>query len=137
MQPVLNSFLKPFFGFWSFIHPPPPTPYLNLTSTVHIVTVNVWGGEGLWKKITSACLLGSWGGGEGVRWGWGGGVGRGGAGFPGGSVDQMNLFTHHKEICCCNMEKKIFSDEEVFEQIKPKSRKAFEKCWKEFKGIVK
>jgi hypothetical protein len=36
-------------------------------------------------------------------------------------------------ICCCNMEKKIFSDEEVFEQIKPKSRKAYEKCWKELK----
>jgi hypothetical protein len=33
------------------------------------------------------------------------------------------------------MEKKIFSDEEVFEQIKPASRKAYEKCWKEFKEI--
>jgi hypothetical protein len=33
------------------------------------------------------------------------------------------------------MEKKIFSDEEVFEQIKPKSRKAFEKCWKEFNEL--
>jgi hypothetical protein len=31
-------------------------------------------------------------------------------------------------ICCCNMVKKIFSDEEVFEQIKPKSRKTYEKC---------
>jgi hypothetical protein len=30
---------------------------------------------------------------------------------------------------------KIFSDEEVFEQIKPKSRKAYEKCWKEFKKL--
>jgi hypothetical protein len=38
-------------------------------------------------------------------------------------------------ICCCNMEKKIFSDEEVFEQIKPRSRKAYEKCWKEFKEL--
>ncbi len=33
------------------------------------------------------------------------------------------------------MEKKIFSDEEVFEQIKPKSRKAVVKCWKEFKEL--
>jgi hypothetical protein len=33
------------------------------------------------------------------------------------------------------MEKKIFSDEEVFEQIKPASRKAYKKCWKEFKEI--
>jgi integrase len=33
------------------------------------------------------------------------------------------------------MEKKIFSDEEVFEQIKPKSRKAYVKCWKEFKEL--
>jgi hypothetical protein len=33
------------------------------------------------------------------------------------------------------MEKKIFSDEEVSEQIKPKSRKAYEKCWKEFKEL--
>jgi hypothetical protein len=33
------------------------------------------------------------------------------------------------------LEKKIFSDEEVFEQIKPKSRKAHEKCWKEFKEL--
>jgi hypothetical protein len=32
------------------------------------------------------------------------------------------------------MEKKIFSDE-VFEQIKPASRKANKKCWKEFKEI--
>ncbi len=75
-------------------------------------------------------------GGVGVAWG--------GAGFSGGSVDQMDPFTHHKETgvslpwvlrlfgFCCNMEK-IFSDEEVFEQIKPKSRKAFEKCWKELK----
>ena len=30
-------------------------------------------------------------------------------------------------ISCCNMEKKIFSDEEVFEQIKPASRKAYKK----------
>jgi hypothetical protein len=33
------------------------------------------------------------------------------------------------------MEKKIFSDEEVFGQIKPKSRKAYVKCWKEFKEL--
>ena len=33
------------------------------------------------------------------------------------------------------MEKKIFSDEEVFEQIKPASRKAYKKWWKEFKEI--
>jgi hypothetical protein len=32
-------------------------------------------------------------------------------------------------------EDKIFSDEEVFEQIKPASRKAYKKCWKEFKEI--
>jgi hypothetical protein len=31
--------------------------------------------------------------------------------------------------------KKIFSDEEVSEQIKPKNRKAFEKCWKELKEL--
>ncbi len=30
-----------------------------------------------------------------------------------------------------------FSDEEVFEQIKPASRKAYNKCWKEFKEIQK
>jgi len=29
--------------------------------------------------------------------------------------------------------RRFFSDEEVFEQIKPKSRKAYEKCWKELK----
>jgi hypothetical protein len=33
------------------------------------------------------------------------------------------------------MEKKIFSDEEVFEQVKPKSKEAYEKCWKEFKEL--
>jgi hypothetical protein len=33
------------------------------------------------------------------------------------------------------MEKKIFSDDMVFEQIKPKSRKAFEKFWKEFNEL--
>jgi hypothetical protein len=33
------------------------------------------------------------------------------------------------------MEKKIFCDEEVFEQIKPASRKAYKKCWKELKEI--
>jgi hypothetical protein len=30
------------------------------------------------------------------------------------------------------MEKKIFSDDEVFEQIKPASRKAYKKCWKKY-----
>ena len=30
------------------------------------------------------------------------------------------------------MDKKIFSDEEVFEQIKPASRKAYQKCWLQF-----
>jgi hypothetical protein len=38
-------------------------------------------------------------------------------------------------ISCCNMEKKIFSDEEVVEQIKPASMKAYKKCWKEFREI--
>jgi hypothetical protein len=33
-----------------------------------------------------------------------------------------------------DFKKKIFSDE-VFEQIKPASRKAYKKCWKEFKEI--
>jgi hypothetical protein len=33
------------------------------------------------------------------------------------------------------MEKKISSDEEVFENLKPASRKAYKKCWKEFKEI--
>ncbi len=34
-----------------------------------------------------------------------------------------------------DFKKKIFPDEEVFEQIKPASRKAYKKCWKEFKEI--
>jgi hypothetical protein len=34
-----------------------------------------------------------------------------------------------------DFKKKIFSDEEVFEQIKLASRKAYKKCWKEFKEI--
>jgi hypothetical protein len=33
------------------------------------------------------------------------------------------------------MEKKIFPDEEVFEQIKPTSRKDYKKCLKEFKEL--
>jgi hypothetical protein len=41
--------------------------------------------------------VGGCGGGWGVGGGVGGGVGWGGAGFPWGSVDQMDPFTHHKE----------------------------------------
>ncbi len=33
------------------------------------------------------------------------------------------------------MKKKIFSEKEVLEQIKPASRKAYKKCWEEFKEI--
>jgi integrase len=34
------------------------------------------------------------------------------------------------------MEKRVVSDAEVFEQIKPVSRKAYEKCWKRFKDLA-
>ena len=46
--------------------------------------INIW--------MSSQELVGGCSGG----WGWGGGRG-GGAGISGGSVDQMDPFTHHKE----------------------------------------
>jgi hypothetical protein len=79
-----------------------------------------------------------------VGWGWGGGVG--GGGIPGVLLTRWSHSHTTKRqglvcpgfldclvICCCNMEKNIFSEEKVLEQIKPKSRKAYKKCWKELK----
>ena len=46
------------------------------------------------------------------------------------------MFGCHIVWSCCVMEKKIYSDEEVFEQIKPVSRKAYVKAWKGFKDLA-
>ncbi len=55
---VLNSFLRPFFGFWSFIHPLPPTPYFSLTRycICDCKCEDGGGGEGLYgRKAYEKC----------------------------------------------------------------------------------
>jgi hypothetical protein len=77
MQPVLNSFLRPFFGFWSFIHtPPPPTPYLNLT----------------WYCIYCMCLFS-------VRDGGGGGCVTGVGWGVGGVLTRLTIYTPDVPYC--------------------------------------
>ena len=109
MSPVFNSFFRYFFGFWN--DNPTPTTHVGL-----IFRRKRGGGAGIGYPGSTHVVGGG-----------GGGDSQGSHSQCSGQRSVLVCTSECLVISCCNMEKKIFSDEEVFEQIKPASRKACKK----------
>ena len=93
--------------------PPPPPPHHTTQVGLIFRRKGEGGGAGIGYHLGSHML-------------WGGGDFQGSHSQCSGQRSVLVCTSECLVISCCNMEK-IFSDEEVFEQIKPASRKAYKK----------